>query len=239
MNNEDAHAHNVDAAEIDKFAALANRWWDKESEFKTLHDINPLRIDYIEQQCAGLEGKQVLDIGCGGGILAEAMATKGAKVTGIDMAEASLEVARLHLLESGLQVDYLHTTAEQHCPKHAGQYDVITCMELLEHVPDPSSIITAAATALKPDGKLLLSTLNRNAKSFLLAIVAAEYVMNMLPKGTHDYGKFLKPSELAQAARANGLEVIDISGMSYHPLSKHYSLSADVDVNYLMTCSPQ
>ncbi len=238
MTENNGQAHNVDAAEIDKFAALASRWWDTESEFKTLHDINPLRIDYIDQQCTGLEGKQVLDIGCGGGILAEAMAAKGATVTGIDMAEASLEVARMHLLESGLQVEYVHATAEQFCPEHAGQYDVITCMELLEHVPDPSSIITAAAIALKPDGKLLLSTLNRNAKSFMLAIVAAEYVMQMLPKGTHDYAKFLKPSELAQAARASGLEVIDISGMSYNPLSKHYSLSTDVDVNYLMACSP-
>ncbi len=238
MNHENPQAHNVDAAEIDKFAALASRWWDPESEFKTLHDINPLRIDYIEQQCEGLQGKQVLDIGCGGGILAEAMAAKGARVTGIDMAEASLEVARLHLLESGLEVNYVHSTAEQHCPEHPQHYDVITCMELLEHVPDPTSIITAAASALKPDGKLLLSTLNRNRKSFMLAIVAAEYIMQMLPKGTHDYNKFLKPSELARAARANGLEVIDISGMSYHPVTKHYALSRDVDVNYLMTCIP-
>ncbi len=238
MTNENNQSQNVDLKEIDKFSALANRWWDTQSEFKTLHDINPVRIEYIEQQCAGLGGKQVLDIGCGGGILAEAMAAKGAEVTGIDMAEASLEVARLHLLESGLSVSYVNTTAEQYCAEHPQQFDVITCMELLEHVPDPSSVINAAAAALKPDGKLLLSTLNRNTKSFMLAIVAAEYIMNMLPKGTHDYKKFLKPSELAQAARSAGLEVIDISGMRYHPLSKHYSLSADVDVNYLVTCTP-
>ena len=206
VDRENKQSANIDPDEIDKFSALASRWWDSESEFKTLHDINPVRISYIEQQCAGLEGKKVLDIGCGGGILAEAMAARGAEVTGIDMAEASLEVARLHLLESGLEVDYQLTMAEQFCAEHRQQYDVITCMELLEHVPDPSSIIISAAQALKPDGRLMLSTLNRNPKSFMLAIVAAEYVMNMLPKGTHDYQKFLKPSELAKAARAAGYE---------------------------------
>lgn len=229
---------NVDAAEIEKFSALASRWWDAESEFKTLHDINPLRVDYIERQCNGLQDKKVLDIGCGGGILAEAMVVKGAEVTGIDMAELSLDVARLHLHESGLNVDYQQITAEQFAADHENQFDVITCLEMLEHVPDPGSIINAAATVLKPGGVIVLSTLNRNAKSFLLAIVGAEYIMKMLPKGTHEYQKFLKPSELAQAARFAALEVTDITGLSYNPISKNYSLGRDVDVNYLMTCSP-
>lgn len=238
MNTESSHTENVDAAEIDKFSQLASRWWDTESEFKPLHDINPLRIDYIDKHCAGLKGKKVLDIGCGGGILAEAMAQKGANVTGIDMAEQSLDVARMHLHESGLQVDYQLITAEQFADRHAAQFDVVACLEMLEHVPDPSSIIEAAARLLKPDGTLVLSTLNRNAKSFFLAIVGAEYIMNMLPKGTHEYQKFLKPSELARAARTAGLDVFDITGMSYNPLSKHYSLGRDVDVNYLMALRP-
>ncbi len=234
MNTE-----NVDAAEIEKFSALASRWWDTESEFKTLHDINPLRVDYIDQQCQGLSGKKVVDIGCGGGILSEALAARGAQVTGIDMAEQSLEVARLHLHESGLQVDYQLITAEQFAARHGAEFDVVCCLEMLEHVPDPDSIIAAAAKLLKPDGVLVLSTLNRNPKSFMLAIVGAEYVMKMLPRGTHEYQKFLKPSELAQAARKAGLEVVDITGMSYNPFSKHYSLGEDIDVNYLMTCRPQ
>lgn len=238
MTTEPMNEHNVDHTEIEKFSALASRWWDTESEFKTLHDINPLRVDYIEQQCGGLSGKKVLDIGCGGGILAEAMAAKDAEVTGIDMAEQSLEVARLHLLESGLKIDYQLITAEQFADQHEQQFDVITCLEMLEHVPDPSSIINAAASALKPDGTLVLSTLNRNAKSFLLAIVGAEYIMKMLPKGTHEYEKFLRPSELAQSARQAGLDVSDITGLSYNPLSKSYRLGRDVDVNYLMTCHP-
>jgi len=233
MNTE-----NVDHAEIEKFSALASRWWDTESEFKTLHDINPLRVDYIEQQCNGLSGKKVLDIGCGGGILAEAMAAKGAEVTGIDMAELSLDVARMHLLESGLTVDYQQITAENFAAEHESQFDVISCLEMLEHVPDPASIINAAARALKPEGTLILSTLNRNAKSYMLAIVGAEYIMKMLPKGTHEYQKFLKPAELAHAARTAGLEVTDIAGMSYNPISKNYSLGQNVDINYLMTCIP-
>ena len=234
MNTE-----NVDTAEIEKFQSIASRWWDTESEFKTLHDINPLRIDYIAQQCGGLDGKKVLDIGCGGGILSEAMAAKKAQVTGIDMAELSLDVARMHLHETGLEVDYQLITAEQMAIEQPHQYDVVTCMELLEHVPDPASIIRAAATLVKPDGCIVLSTLNRNVKSFMLAIVGAEYVMNMLPKGTHEYEKFLKPSELAQAARQALLEVSDISGMSYNILTKQYRLGSDIDVNYLMTCRPQ
>lgn len=239
MNTDSMNNENVDAAEIEKFSALASRWWDTESEFKTLHDINPLRVDYIELQCGGLKHKKVLDIGCGGGILAEAMAARGAEVTGIDMAEMSLDVARMHLHESGLSVEYQKITAEQFSAENPGQFDVVCCLEMLEHVPDPASIIQAAAQALKPDGTLVLSTLNRNPKSFLLAIVGAEYIMKMLPKGTHEYQKFLKPSELAQAARAAMLEVTDISGMSYSPLSRNYSLGRDIDVNYLMTCRPQ
>lgn len=228
--------NNVDNAEIEKFQSIASRWWDTESEFKTLHDINPLRVDYIEQQCGGLKGKKVLDIGCGGGILAEAMAAKGAVVTGIDMAELSLDVARMHLMESGQQVDYQQATAEDFCQQHVAEFDVITCMEMLEHVPHPDSIVKAAALALQADGSLLLSTLNRNPKSYLLAIVGAEYVMKMLPKGTHNFNKFIKPSELASAVRNAQMEVTDISGMSYNPFNRHYSLGRDVDVNYLMTC---
>ena len=230
---------NVDAAEIEKFQALASRWWDTESEFKSLHDINPLRVSYIEEQCGGLSGKKVLDIGCGGGILAEAMAEHGAEVTGIDMAEQSLEIARMHLLESGLKVDYQQSTAEQFALDHPHQFDVITCLEMLEHVPDPASILQAAAGLVKADGCIVLSTLNRSVKSFALAIVAAEYIMNMLPRGTHEYEKFLKPSELARAARQAALEVRDITGMSYNPISRHYRLGRDVDVNYLMTCQPR
>jgi 2-polyprenyl-6-hydroxyphenyl methylase / 3-demethylubiquinone-9 3-methyltransferase len=220
------NTQNVDHAEVEKFQSIASRWWDTESEFKTLHDINPLRINYIEQQCGGLEGKKVLDIGCGGGILSEAMAAKGAIVTGIDMAELSLDVARMHLMESGLKVDYQQITAEEFCALHTQQFDIVTCMELLEHVPQ----------ALKPEGGMVLSTLNRNPKSYLLAIVGAEYIMKMLPKGTHDYNKFIKPSELARAVRDSGMEVQDVSGMSYHPITRQYSLSRDVDVNYLMSC---
>ena len=227
---------NVDAAEIEKFSALASRWWDTQSEFKTLHDINPIRVDYINQQCGGLAGKKVLDIGCGGGILYEAMAANNADVTGIDMAEQSLDVAKMHLHESGLTVDYQMITAEQFADDNEDKFDVVCCLEMLEHVPDPASIINAAAKALKPNGTLVLSTLNRNAKSYMLAIVGAEYIMKMLPKGTHEYQKFLKPSELAQAARSASLEVTDVTGLSYNPISKNYSLGQDVDVNYLMTC---
>jgi 2-polyprenyl-6-hydroxyphenyl methylase/3-demethylubiquinone-9 3-methyltransferase len=238
VTEESIKTNNVDAAEIDKFSKLAGRWWDTQSEFKTLHDINPLRVDYIEQQCGGYMGKKVLDIGCGGGILAEGMAARGAQVTGIDMAQASLDVARLHLLESGLKVDYQQITAEQYAQTNEHEFDVITCLEMLEHVPDPDSIIKAAASTLKPGGTLVLSTLNRNPKSFLFAIVGAEYIMKMLPKGTHEYERFLKPSELAQSARQSSLEVVDITGMSYNLLSKSYHLGRDVDVNYLMACRP-
>ena len=225
---------NVDPDEIEKFQSIASRWWDRDSEFKPLHDINPLRVDYIDRQCHGLAGKKLLDIGCGGGILAEALATRGAEVTGIDMAEQSLQVAQLHLHESGLQVDYQLSTAEEFAEHHPATYDVVTCLEMLEHVPDPDAIVAAAAKLLKPQGTMILSTLNRNPKSFALAIVGAEYVMGMIPRGTHQYRKFIKPSELASSLRAQGLDVRDITGIRYNPLRKSYSLGNDIDVNYLM-----
>jgi 2-polyprenyl-6-hydroxyphenyl methylase/3-demethylubiquinone-9 3-methyltransferase len=228
---------NVDAAEIDKFQALASRWWDPESEFAPLHEINPLRVAYIERQAGPLAGKTVLDIGCGGGILAEALAGRGARVTGIDMAEMSLEVARMHLLESGLEIDYQLATAEDFAARHGGEFDLVTCLEMLEHVPDPASIVAAAARTLKPGGKLLLSTLNRNPKSFALAILGAEYLLRLLPRGTHEYRKFIKPSELVGALRAAGMRALDVTGMTYNPLTRRYALSTDIDVNYLITAS--
>jgi 2-polyprenyl-6-hydroxyphenyl methylase/3-demethylubiquinone-9 3-methyltransferase len=229
------HDANVDPAEIDKFQSIASRWWDRESEFRPLHEINPLRVRYIERQAAGLAGKRVVDIGCGGGILAEALATQGAQVTGIDMAELSLKVARLHLHESELEVDYQLITAEAFAEQHAAQFDIVTCLEMLEHVPDPAAIIGAAARLLKPGGCLVLSTLNRNPKSFALAILGAEYVLGLIPRGTHQYRRFIKPSEMAAQLRANGLAVSDISGMRYNPLTRNYSLGGDIDVNYLVT----
>jgi 2-polyprenyl-6-hydroxyphenyl methylase/3-demethylubiquinone-9 3-methyltransferase len=226
---------NVDPAEIDKFQSIASRWWDRESEFKPLHEINPLRVAYIERQARDLAGKQVLDVGCGGGILAEALAQKGARVTGIDMAELSLETARLHLHESGLEVDYQLSTVEDFAAANEARFDIVTCLELLEHVPDPASVIDAAARLLRPDGLLFLSTINRNAKAFALGILGAEYILGLLPRGTHEYRKFIKPSEMAAQLRANGLRVRDLSGMSYNPLYRSYSLGNDIDVNYLMT----
>ncbi len=230
---------NVDPAEIEKFQSIASRWWDPESEFKPLHDINPLRVDYIESRSGNLSAKKILDIGCGGGILAEAMALKGASVTGIDMAEMSLKVAKLHLHESELDIDYQLITAEEFAQQNAGEFDIVTCLEMLEHVPDAASIVAAAASLLKPDGHLFFSTINRNPKAFVLAILGAEYILNMIPRGTHDYKKFITPSELASAVRANQMEVIDITGMTYNPLTRHYRLGRDVDVNYLMHCSHQ
>ncbi len=228
---------NIDPAEIDKFDSIASRWWDPQSEFKTLHEINPLRADYIERRVGGLDGKTLLDIGCGGGVLSEALAVRGARVTGIDMAGQAIEVAKLHLLESGLDIDYRLTTAEDLAAQHAQCFDVITCLEMLEHVPDPESIVAAAARMLKPDGVLVLSTLNRNPRAFALAIIGAEYLLQMLPRGTHEYRKFIKPSELAAVLRRNGLEVDDISGISYNPLCRNYSLGPDIDVNYLISAS--
>lgn len=227
---------NVDPHEIEKFQAIASRWWDRESEFRPLHEMNPLRVGYIEQQAGQLEGLKILDIGCGGGILAEALASRGAEVSGIDLAEMSLKVAKLHLHESKLDIDYQMISAEDFATTHANSFDLITCLEMLEHVPDPASIVNAAASMLKPGGDLFFSTINRNPKSFALAIIGAEYVLNMLPKGTHDYSKFIKPSELCKAARDNQLDVIDITGMTYNPVTRNYRPGSDIDVNYLMHC---
>ena len=225
-------AHNVDPTEIAKFEELAARWWDPHSEFKPLHDINPLRLDYIEH-LESLQNKRVLDVGCGGGLLSEGMAARGAQVTGIDMGEAPLSVARLHLYESGLEVDYRQITAEQLAAEQPASFDIVTCLEMLEHVPQPDSVIAACASLVKPGGLVVFSTLNRNPKSYLLAIIGAEYLLRMLPKGTHDYRKFIRPSELDGWARAAGLELQDLSGMSYNPLTAVYRLGQDVDVNYL------
>jgi 2-polyprenyl-6-hydroxyphenyl methylase/3-demethylubiquinone-9 3-methyltransferase len=225
---------NVDHAEVNKFEQLASRWWDPHSEFKPLHQINPLRLDYIDAR-VGLDGKTVLDVGCGGGILAEAMAARGATVTGIDMGQAPLEVAKLHLLESGLQVDYRRCAAEELAAEAADRFDTVTCMEMLEHVPDPASVIRACATLVKPGGQVFFSTINRNPKSYLFAIIGAEYVLRLLPKGTHDYAKFIRPSELAQWTRAAGLETRDITGLTYNPLTGVYKLDPrDIDVNYMV-----
>jgi 2-polyprenyl-6-hydroxyphenyl methylase / 3-demethylubiquinone-9 3-methyltransferase len=225
---------NLDPAELAKFQALAAKWWDKTSEFRPLHEINPLRLEWIDQ-LAGLKGKRVVDVGCGGGILAEAMAVKGATVTGIDLAEKSLRVAELHLLESGVSVNYEKIATEAFAAEHPGQFDVVTCMEMLEHVPDPAAIIQACSRMLKPGGWAFFSTLNRNPKSFLFAIVGAEYVLGLLPRGTHDYNKFIKPSELINTSRRAGLDLIASKGMTYNPLTKVYSLSEkDISVNYLI-----
>lgn len=225
---------NADQAELDKFGALASRWWDPESEFKPLHAINPLRLEWIQENAGSLGGKKVLDVGCGGGILSEAMACAGADVTGIDLADKSLKVARLHGLESGVKVDYRKVPVEQLAVEQPGQYDVVTCMEMLEHVPDPASIVRACATLAKPGGWVFFSTLNRNPKSFLFAIIGAEYALRLLPRGTHTYDMFIKPSELAAATRGAGLEPVGMRGMQYHPLTQVYSLSSDSSVNYLM-----
>ena len=225
---------NVDPAEIEKFSALASRWWDPTSEFKPLHEINPLRLDWISQTAGGLQNKKIIDVGCGGGILTESMAAKGADVTGIDLAEKSLKIARLHSLESGGKVKYEHISAESMAAEHIEAFDVVTCMEMLEHVPDPASIIRACSQMVKPGGWVFFSTLNRNPKSFLYAIVGAEYLLNLVPKGTHHYETFIKPSELARSARQSGLVMHELKGLEYHPLTKHYTLSQNSSVNYLM-----
>ncbi|ASL26000.1 bifunctional 2-polyprenyl-6-hydroxyphenol methylase/3-demethylubiquinol 3-O-methyltransferase UbiG [Azotobacter chroococcum] len=224
---------NVDHAEIAKFEALAHRWWDRESEFKPLHEINPLRVNWIEEHVR-LAGKKVLDVGCGGGILSEAMALRGATVTAIDMGEAPLAVARLHQLESGVEVDYRQSTVEALAAEMPGQFDVVTCLEMLEHVPDPASVIHACHTLVKPGGQVFFSTINRNPKAYLLAIVGAEYLLKLLPRGTHDFKKFIRPSELGAWCRASGLAVEDIVGLTYNPLTRHYKLGTDVDVNYMI-----
>jgi 2-polyprenyl-6-hydroxyphenyl methylase/3-demethylubiquinone-9 3-methyltransferase len=238
QNQNQTHANaNVDQAEIAKFEELAHRWWDPESEFKPLHQINPLRLDYIDRRVGGLAGKRVVDVGCGGGILAESMAQRGAEVTAIDMGEAPLAVARLHQLESGVEVEYRQSTAEALAEAEPESFDVVTCLEMLEHVPDPASVVTACARLAKPGGHVFFSTLNRNPKSWLFAIVGAEYLLQLLPKGTHDYSKFIKPSELESWARHAGLQVRELTGMSYNPFTRTYSLGADVDVNYLVHCT--
>lgn len=225
---------NADQAELDKFGALASRWWDPESEFKPLHAINPLRLEWIQESVGSLAGKKVLDVGCGGGILSEAMARSGAQVTGIDLADKSLKIAKLHGLESGVKVEYRKVPVEQLAAEQPGQYDVVTCMEMLEHVPDPASIVRACAALTKPGGWVFFSTLNRNPKSFLFAIIGAEYVLRLLPRGTHTYDMFIKPSELAAAARGAGLEPAGMRGMEYNPITQIYSLTSDTSVNYLM-----
>jgi 2-polyprenyl-6-hydroxyphenyl methylase/3-demethylubiquinone-9 3-methyltransferase len=224
---------NMDPGEVAKFDQSASRWWDPNSEYKPLHDINPLRLDYIDDRAA-LSGKRVVDVGCGGGILAESMAARGAQVVGVDMAGAALAVARLHTLESGVSVDYRQMTAEQLAAAEPASFDVVTCMELLEHVPDPASLIAACAQLAKPGGQLFFSTLNRNPKSYLFAVLGAEYLLRMLPKGTHDFAKFIRPAELARWSRAAGLTLKELTGMSYNPITRHYVLGGDVSVNYLV-----
>ncbi len=227
---------NVDANEIKKFEDIAHRWWDRESEFKPLHEINPLRLNYIDKNTGGLKGKKIIDVGCGGGILSESMALRGADVLGIDMGETPLSVAELHALDNGVKnIKYQKVLVEEIAEEQARQYDVVTCMEMLEHVPDPSSIIKACTKLVKPNGTVFFSTINRNPKSFALAIVGAEYVLNMLPKGTHEYAKFIRPSELEAWARESGLHLENIKGITYNPLLQSYKIANNVDVNYLMT----
>ena len=225
--------HNIDAAEVAKFDALASRWWDPSGEFKPLHAINPLRLDFIRQR-ATLKGRRVVDVGCGGGILAESMAEQGADVTGIDAAEGPLRVARLHQAESGTDVNYLLSTAEALAEEQEAAFDVVTCLEMLEHVPSPSTVIEACRRLVKPGGDVFFSTINRNPKAFLFAIVGAEYLLRLLPTGTHEYDKFIRPSELADWSRQCGLSLRDSTGMHYNPLTDEYSLGPNLDVNYLM-----
>jgi len=229
-------APNVDASEIHKFEAIASRWWDPESEFKPLHQINPLRLGYVQSH-APLAGKRVLDVGCGGGILAESMAVAGAEVTGIDMGEEPLRVAELHTLESGVDVAYRQITAEALAEEMPGAFDVVTCMEMLEHVPDPGSVVAACARLVRPGGHVFFSTLNRNPKSYLFAIVGAEYLLKLLPTGTHDYARFIRPAELDRWVRATELRTTDLTGLSYNPLTRTYRLAPkDISVNYMAAC---
>jgi 2-polyprenyl-6-hydroxyphenyl methylase/3-demethylubiquinone-9 3-methyltransferase len=233
-NSDNSASMNVDPSEVAKFEALASRWWDRNSEFKPLHDINPLRANWIDKLAPVAEQK-VLDVGCGGGILCEAMAQRGAHVTGIDMGEAPLAVGELHKLESGVEVDYQKSTAEDFAQSHGEEFDVVTCLEMLEHVPDPSSVVRACAAMTKPGGTLFFSTINRNPKAYFLAIIGVEYVLRMLPKGTHEYGKFIRPAELGQWIREAGLELDQMTGLTYNPITKTYRLTeTDVDVNYMI-----
>ena len=226
---------NADPNELDKFSQLAHRWWDPDSDFKPLHEINPLRLEWIDRH-AGISGQRVLDVGCGGGILSESMAQRGALVTGIDLSDKALGVARLHLLESGNTVDYQKISAEELADQSAGRFDMVTCMEMLEHVPDPASVVQACTTLVRPGGWVFFSTLNRNPKAFLFAIVGAEYLLRMLPKGTHEYERFIRPSELARWCRDAGLALQTSRGLEYNPLTKRYRLSDDTSVNYLVAC---
>lgn len=225
---------NVDPAEIAKFEALAAKWWDRASEFKPLHDINPLRLNWIDER-VGLAGKRVLDVGCGGGILAESMARRGATVLGIDMGEAPLAVARLHAEQDGVTgISYRRVQVEVLADEQPGSFDTVTCLEMLEHVPDPGAVVAACLKLVKPGGRVFFSTINRNPKAYLFAVIGAEYILRLLPRGTHDFKKFIRPSELGAWSRAAGLEVKDIIGLTYNPLTKHYKLEADVDVNYMI-----
>jgi 2-polyprenyl-6-hydroxyphenyl methylase / 3-demethylubiquinone-9 3-methyltransferase len=224
---------NVDPAEIARFQSAASRWWDPQGEMRPLHDLNPVRLDYVER-AAGLAGLDVLDVGCGGGLLAEAMARKGARVVGLDMASDLLEVAKLHALESGIPLEYRLESAEDHAVAHAAAYDVVTCMEMLEHVPDPTAVVDALATMVRPGGHVFLSTINRTPRAYALAIVGAEYVLRLLPAGTHTYEKFIRPSELAAWADAAGLTLVDISGLDYDPFTRRAALKSDASVNYVM-----
>jgi 2-polyprenyl-6-hydroxyphenyl methylase/3-demethylubiquinone-9 3-methyltransferase len=223
---------NSDPREVAKFEALAAGWWDTAGAFKSLHDINPLRLRFIEGS-SGLGGKKILDVGCGGGILAESMAARGAAVTGIDASGAALDSARAHLQESGVQVEYVHATAEQIAEQRAEAFDLVTCMELLEHVPEPASVVRACARLVRPGGQVIFSTINRNPKAYLLAVIGAEYVLGLLPRGTHDYAKFIRPSELDGWSRASGLSLEELRGLTYNPVTRHYRLAHDVQVNYL------
>jgi len=224
---------NADPLELEKFSELAHRWWDPQSEFRPLHDINPLRLDYIDR-IVKLKQKQVLDVGCGGGILAESMAAQGATVTGIDLADKPLKVAELHLIESGLTVDYQKISAEDLARERPASFDAVTCMEMLEHVPDPATTVAACAALVKPGGHVFFSTINRNPKSYLFAVVGAEYILRLLPKGTHDYARFIKPSELAAMCRHARLDISGITGMTYNPFTRRYALEADASVNYIL-----
>ena len=224
--------NNTDPLEVAKFEALASRWWDTQGDFKPLHDINPLRLAFVDNG-AGLADKRILDVGCGGGILAESMAARGATVTGVDASQAALTTARLHLHESGVEVDYICATAEQMAEQHPGAFDLVTCMELLEHVPEPASVVDACATLVRPGGEVIFSTINRNPKAYLLAVIGAEYLLGLLPKGTHDYAKFIRPSELAAWSRSAELTLEELKGLSYNPVTRRYRLGDNLDVNYL------
>lgn len=226
---------NADPAELQRFSDIAHRWWDPQGAMRSLHELNPLRLQWIDRK-ASLAGKRVVDVGCGGGVLAEAMAAKGAQVVGIDLATKLLKVAELHALESGATVDYRQVSAEELANREPGSFDVVTCMEMLEHVPDPASVVRACANLVKPGGWVLFSTINRNPKSFVLAILGAEYVLGLLPRGTHEYAKFIKPSELSSFARAAGLTTSELIGMTYNPVTRQFAMKADTDVNYFMAC---